>query len=147
MLEKERGMRKRKRDDYCQHITILQKQNVLMREEIIRLKDVNKLVSCPVLPDNYKEVISSWRESWNQLFKNGQITETNKIHILNDHLEDYYDETGMSLTRTSDQTIESCHQFVDKVLRRSNYWVKDVLSDKCGQKLYRGILHINGYTG
>lgn len=57
------------------------------KDVLYKLQDVNKLVSCPVLPDNYKEVIRSWRESWNQLFKNGQITETNKIHILNDHLE------------------------------------------------------------
>ena len=61
--------------------------------------------------------------------------------------QDYYDRTGKSLTRTSDQTVESLHQEVDKMLRRSNYWIKDPTSPLHGKKLLAGILHFNGYTG
>ena len=50
------------------------------------------------------------------------------------------------LTRTSDQTVESCHQHLDKLLRMSRYWVKDPLSDMCGKQLLLGILHFNGYN-
>ena len=60
--------------------------------------------------------------------------------------QDYYDRTGKSLTRSSDQTVESLHQEMDKVFRRSNYWVKDPLSPIHGEKLLAGVLHINGYT-
>ena len=53
-------------------------------------------------------------------------------------IQDYYDITGESLTKTTDQTVESAHQFVDKVLRRSNYIVKDVTCKEHGDKLFRG---------
>ena len=42
--------------------------------------------------------------------------------------------------------MESCHQYLDKLLMRSNYWVKDPLSEKCGRKLLAGILHFDGYS-
>ena len=61
-------------------------------------------------------------------------------------VKDYYNKTGKSLTRTTDQTVESCHQYLDKLLMRSNYWVKDPLSEKCGRQLLAGILHFNGYS-
>ena len=43
-----------------------------------------------------------------------------------------------SLTKTTNQIVESAHQFVDKVMSRSNYAVKDVLSKVHGDKLLRG---------
>ena len=47
---------------------------------------------------------------------------------------------------TSDQTVESLHQEVEKIFRRSNYCVKDPTSAIHGQKMLAGVLHINGYT-
>ena len=52
--------------------------------------------------------------------------------------QDYYDETGESLTKTSDQVIESAHQFVDKVIQRSCYAVKDVTCKEHGDKMLQG---------
>ena len=46
--------------------------------------------------------------------------------------------TGESLTKTSDQTIEAAHQFVDKVIQRSSYAVKDVTCKEHGDKLLQG---------
>ena len=51
------------------------------------LLDVNNLVSNPVLPSNYSSVLQKWREAWSDLRDNREISEPNKIHILNDHLE------------------------------------------------------------
>ena len=48
---------------------------------------INLLVSNPVLPSNYSVVIENWRQAWYVLRENRDITTTNKIHILNDHLE------------------------------------------------------------
>ena len=48
---------------------------------------VNLLVSNPVLPSNYPEVIENWRRVWSNLRENRDMTTTNKIHILNDNLE------------------------------------------------------------
>ena len=52
--------------------------------------------------------------------------------------QDYYDETGESLTKTSDQVIESAHQFVDKIIQRSSYAVKDVTCKEHGDKMLQG---------
>ena len=54
-------------------------------------------------------------------------------------VQEYYDEVGESLTKTTDQTIEASHNFVEKMLRRSQYVVKDVTCDKHGAKLLRGL--------
>ena len=74
------------------------------------------------------------------------ISEINSIHVINDHLEDYYNLTSESLVRVSDQTVESAHQWVEKVLRRTNNWVKDLECDSHGEKLFRGIMTHNTYT-
>ena len=53
---------------------------------------------------------------------------------------------GESLTKTTDQLVESAHQYTDKCLVRGNYIVKDVTSPQHGAKLLRGILHLNSYN-
>lgn len=57
------------------------------QEALDALLEVNNLVSNPILPPNYASVIKSWKEAWSKLRENRDITVTNKIHILNDHLE------------------------------------------------------------
>jgi hypothetical protein len=34
--------------------------------------------------------------------------------------------------------VEAAHQWLDKLMRRSGYWVKDVLSDRHGEQLLKG---------
>ena len=51
------------------------------------LQSVNQLVSSPKLPENYAEVLANWRQVWSVLYSKRRITETNKVHILIDHLE------------------------------------------------------------
>ena len=63
-----------------------------------------------------------------------------------DHVEDYIDMTGFSLGRVSDQIVEAAHSALNKVLVRSNYWVKDKECDSHGIKLFRGIVHFNSYN-
>ena len=75
-----------------------------------------------------------------------EISEINSIHIINDHLEDYYDLTHESLVKVSDHTVESAHQWIEKVLRRTNSWVKDLESDAHGEHLLRGIMIHNTYS-
>ena len=61
-------------------------------------------------------------------------------------LQEYFDEVGESLTKTTDQLVESAHQYTHKSLVRGNYIVKDVTSPQHGDKLLRGILHLNSYN-
>ena len=71
---------------------------------------------------------------------------TSKIHILITHVPQYIRLTGKSLGFLSDQTIENAHQIVNKRMENSNYYVKAVESDTHGEKLLRGILHVNSYN-
>ena len=57
------------------------------------------------------------------------LSTINSIHIVNSHLEDWYDLHQDSLVKVSDHTVESCHQSFEKTLRRGNFWVNDVTSD------------------
>ena len=71
------------------------------------------------------------------------ISTSPKCHIILDHLEEYFKETGLSLVKTSDQLIENMHQYFHKVLTRSNYLVKHPLNPRHGQYLLRSVKHLN----
>ena len=66
------------------------------------------------------------------LHQNFNLSYTNKIHIIEDHLEFYLDETNKSLGYYSDQLIEAMHAEADKILNNSGYKIKDLDSDICG---------------
>ena len=69
----------------------------------------------------------------------------NKVSLL-DHKEDFINATGNSLGRVNDQLIEAVHSYMNKRMVRSNYWVKEVTTEKHGEQLYKCILHINTYN-
>ena len=82
-----------------------------------------------------------------RLVKEFKISIPVKIHIIVDHLEDYFNlNGGKPLGDTSDQTVEAAHQHVNKRLMESGYWNKAVESVGHGLSLLKGILHINGYN-
>ena len=62
------------------------------------------------------------------------------------HLEEYLDATGKSLDTCTDQTIESVHHVVNHRFSNSKYYVKFTDSDKHGEKLFNGIMHVNSYN-
>ena len=66
------------------------------------------------LPSNYAAVINSFKESYIVLVDNFGITTPNKVHLIQDHLEDYYDYTKKSLRDCCDELIEAMHQFLKK---------------------------------
>ena len=76
------------------------------------------------------------------------LTERNFASKKNffEHVKFYFQQTGKSLGFYTDQVIEAMHQYVDKRLTRSNYIVKDITSDIHGEKLLKGIHHINSYN-
>ena len=74
------------------------------------------------------------------------LNKTLKIHIMEDHIKDYFDLTQKPLGKRTDQTTEAAHQFMNKRMIRSNYVVKDIESQAHGLKLYHCVLHINSYN-
>ena len=65
------------------------------------------------------------------------------MHILLDHLEDYFDETGLTLIKVSDEIVESCHQHLNKRLTKSYALTKDLSNLSHGDRLYRAVCHHN----
>ena len=75
-----------------------------------------------------------------------KVSYTNKTHIIIDHVPEYIRENKLSLGQTSDQLIESCHQYVNKRFQNSHYKVKNVNNPQHGSKLLKGLNHINAYN-
>ena len=72
------------------------------------------------------------------------ILKTNSI--IEAHLKYYFTETKKSLGYYTDQLVEAMHQFVNKRMSNSNYYVKDIDSDIHGESLFKGINHVNSYN-
>ena len=75
------------------------------------------------------------------------VSVTNKMHIIVTHMPEYFMETQHSLGQTSDQIIESSHQYINKRFDRSNYKVKDVTNPIHGENLLKGVKHIKHIMG
>ena len=99
-----------------------------------------------VLPENYAEVINQIKYAYEILVIKFNVTVSNKFHIIFHHLKEYFDKTGLSLVKTSDELIENMHQYVEKRMVKSGYKVKDILNPLHGENLLRCILHINAYN-
>ena len=101
------------------------------------------MVSKEILPNNYANVINKFSIEWFILADKYELSTTPKVHIITDHLEEYFDITSFSLVETSDQLIENMHQYVHKVMSRINYYVKHVENSNHGKYLYQAVKHIN----
>ena len=110
---------------------------------LLALRKLNLMVSQETLPSNYSHVISHYANSWYILSDKFNLSTSPKCHIILEHLEEYYNETGLSLVKTSDQLIENMHQYFHKILTRSNYYVKHPLNPRHGRYLLRAVKHLN----
>ena len=107
---------------------------------------LNKAVCGKNLEDNFEEALENFEDS--MMFLSGKygFSITPKIHILITHVPQYIHLTGKSLGFVTDQTVENCHQLVNRRMEKSKYYVKALESDTHGENLYRGIMHVNTYN-
>ena len=108
-----------------------------------RLRVLNYMVGQEILPADYIAVINSFSNAWFWLADKFFISTTPKLHVIIDHLNDYYMETKLSLVKTADHLIEHMHHYTHKRMVTSNYYVKDVMNFKHRKQLYNAITHIN----
>ena len=102
---------------------------------------------CGVKPkENWVDSIKWFSEKYKVLHMTHDISITNKVHIICDHVEDYIRLTGKGLGRVSDQIVEGLHSALNKRLCSSNYWIKDVESEVHGNNFLKGICHFNSYN-
>ena len=74
------------------------------------------------------------------------ISVPNKVHYLQDYLEDQLEMTGKGLGEVDDGVVEAMHQYLDKRMKISNYTVKNFGSKTHGDKKLKLVLHVNGYN-
>ena len=116
---------------------------VEFQDALESLYQLNHMVSQEVLPNNYTAVINRFSNKWFILSDKFSLSTPPKLHIVIDHLQEYFDATGLSLVKTSDQLIENMHQFVHKMMSRSNYYIKHVENPHHGALLFRAVQHLN----
>ena len=112
------------------------------------LKDLKALhVTCnsQVLPHNYCEIIDNFSRSWCNLSVKFNLSTTPKVHILTEHLCDYFDDTSLTLVKVTDEIVESSHQLFNKTISKG-YKVKDLSNPSHGVLLHNAVRTHNTYN-
>ena len=81
-----------------------------------------------------------------KLHSDFKVPITPKLHIIFEHLPEYFELTGKTLRKKTDQTVEVTHAKLDKFIKAHNYQIRDVTSEKAGEFLLRAIKHFNSYN-
>ena len=113
------------------------------------LKDLRALVKGiggKKLNQNYSQLIDSYVSSYSILHEEYGVAKTPKFHVIEAHLKYYIDSTKKSLGFYSDSLIESMHQYLDKLMCKSNYHVKNVEAEIQGEKLLQAVKHLHAYN-
>ena len=83
------------------------------KEFITHLKDIAKVHEVATRKsldiDLAKEVLTNFNENWQVLRNKFDLNETLKIHLIKDHMFDYFELTGKTLLRVSDEITEAAH--------------------------------------
>ena len=96
------------------------------------LKDLRSLikgVGGRKLNSNYSQLIDRYVSSYSFLHEEFSVSKTPKFHVIEAHLKYFIQTTKKSLGFYSDSLIESMHQYLDKLMCKSNYHVKNVESE------------------
>ena len=110
------------------------------------LKLIDELVNLHKLEPQFKEVLNSFTEAYKILEAKFDVSVTNKVHIIMDHLQEYLEKNETTLLKKTYQTVECTHSKLDKFLKHHGYFRKNNDSISCGEKLYKGILAWNSYV-
>ena len=58
---------------------------------------------------------------------------TPKLHIVFEHLSEYFELSGKTLRKKTDQTVEATHSKFDNFIRAHNYKIRDVEPGRLGK--------------
>ena len=110
------------------------------------LKEVYGMAHKKEVVENHRDIVKKLEDSVMKLNKEFKVPVTPKLHIIFEHLPEYFELTGKTLRKKTDQTVESTHAKLDKFIRSHNYQIRDVNSEKSGEYLLRAIKHFNSYN-
>ena len=105
---------------------------------VYQMSTANSVVS------NHREILQNFKHTWITLMAEFGLTMPLKVHIIVDHLSEYFELEGSTLRNTNDQFIEACHAKVKKFFENHpNYNLKDKTSEKYGEAIHAAIVQFN----
>ena len=106
--------------------------------------EVNKVATSKTLDiDKAKLVLSKFRMNFYYIQEKFDLSESLKIHIINDHLEDYFELTGETLLTASDEITEATHSKLRKFEERHKYKINMIGSPAHKNYQHRSTVHFN----
>ena len=73
------------------------------KDVLIALRKLNSLCNSEYLPANFQKVIDKFSETWYALVDFCGISTPPKVHIILDHLCDYFEDAEMTLIKVTDE--------------------------------------------
>ena len=112
-----------------------------------QVKEIYRMAPAQTVEIDHREKIELFRNTWLTLMRDHGQTMPLKVHIILEHLSDYFEQEGKTLRRTNDQFIEACHSKVRKFFEtHPNFKHKDKSSDTYGDAILKAIIHFNSYN-
>ena len=74
-----------------------------------QVKEIYRIAHATTVEVDHREKIELFRNTWLTLMQDFGQTMPLKVHIILDHLSDYFEMEGKTLRNTNDQFIEACH--------------------------------------
>ena len=112
--------------------------------DLKQVKEIYRIAHATTVEVDHREKIELFRNTWPTLMHDYGQTMPLKIHLILDHLSDYFEMEGKTLRNTNDQFIESCHAKVRKFFdNHPNFKHKDKSTDKYGKAALAAVVHFN----
>jgi hypothetical protein len=108
--------------------------------------ELHNICRSRILNPSYKQVISDFNTNWDQCTQMFGLSKTLKIHIICDHLEQYFTKTGSTLLDKTDETTESGHSTYSKFERIHGMFVRDEMSPAHHKQQHKRIVWFNSYN-
>ena len=93
---------------------------------------------------NHKIITIGFKQKWISLIITFGISMPLKVHIICEHLSYYFEMTGKTFRKVSDQVVESSHHKVKSFFEsHPNYNHKEKESKESGEATLAGVAHFN----
>ena len=97
-----------------------------------------------VVNNNHKDITSNFEQCWKLAMVRFGITMPVKAHIIAHHLSDFFELTGATLRKCSDQVVESAHHKLKTFFEsRPNYNHQNKQTVASGRATLDAIAHFN----
>ena len=93
--------------------------------------------------DDTKAVLTQFSEHWKILSEKFDLSECLKIHIINDHMLDYFELTGKTLLTVSDEITEAAHSALRTFDERHGYKTVEKGTEGHARKKHKSTVQFN----